>query len=186
MGPFPILSDRLILREFRAGDEPAIHRYASDPQVTRYTSWGPNTAADTRVILEGWLEQARHWPRSNIPLAIEDRATGDLLGSTGLHEVDFLLQNAVFGYVLRRDAWGVGFATEASRALLGFGFRTLQLRRMVADCDVDNHASYRIMEKLGMRREAHHRQNALKHGEWRDTYQYAILAEEWGALIRQP
>jgi [ribosomal protein S5]-alanine N-acetyltransferase len=69
--------------------------------------------------------------------------------------------------------------TEAARAILGVAFRELNLHRVWATCHVRNHASYRVMEKLGMRREAHFRKNAFEKNEWRDSYLYAILAEEW-------
>ena len=61
---FPLTTERLRLREFQATDEAEIHAYASDPEVVRYASWGPNTPADTRVVLDAWLLEQRHWPRS--------------------------------------------------------------------------------------------------------------------------
>ena len=84
----------------------------------------------------------------------------------------------IFGFVLHKHYWGFGIATEASQALVQFGFEQLALHRVVAECFVEQVASARIFEKLGMRREAHFRKNALKAGVWRDTYLYALLNEE--------
>jgi ribosomal-protein-alanine N-acetyltransferase len=87
----------------------------------------------------------------------------------------------VFGFVLHRQYWGAGIATEASRAMLSFGFESLGLHRIVAECFVEQIASVRIFEKLGMRREAHFLKNAHKAGVWRDTYLYALLDNEWNS-----
>jgi RimJ/RimL family protein N-acetyltransferase len=125
------------------------------------------------------LEGQAKWPRESIPLAIENKREKCLIGGTGFASIDPDTESAAFGYVLNRAYWGRGFATEASRALLEFGFRSLALHRIVARCDVRNHASMRVLEKLGMRREGHFRKDAKKAGAWRDTYLYAILEEEW-------
>lgn len=180
-GPFPIESERLLLREFRAEDQAAVHAYASDPEVTRFTDWGPNSLDQTRTFLEACLANQERWPRESIPLAIELKAEGRLIGGTGFAKIDFETPTATFGYVLHRASWGQGLATEASRALLDFGFQILSLHRVIALCDVRNSASIRVLEKLGMRREGHFRKDAKKAGEWRDTYLYAALKEEWMA-----
>ena len=86
---------------------------------------------------------------------------------------------AAVGYCLHRELWGQGLITEAARALVDAGFRTLDLHRVAATCDVRNTASFVVMEKLGMRREACFRRDRQIKGEWRDTYLYAVLAEEW-------
>ena len=84
---------------------------------------------------------------------------------------------------MHRDYWRKGYGTEIGEKLLRLGFETLALRRIVADCNTLNRSSYRIMEKIGMRREAHyvkyyHGNSALGHA-WCDKYLYAILREEW-------
>jgi ribosomal-protein-alanine N-acetyltransferase len=88
-------------------------------------------------------------------------------------------QTGTFGYVLRKDYWGRGLATEAARAVLRLGFECLDLRRIIADCFVLNPASQRVLEKLGMRREGHFLQSIRKAGAWHDVYLYALLREEW-------
>ena len=174
MGPFPLETNRLLLREFRAEDEASIHDYASDPEVTRFTDWGPNDTGQTHAFLDLCLGLQREWPRQSVSLGVEIRATRRLIGGIGIEAA-----TGVLGYVLHRKHWGRGYATEASREVLRFGFETLGLHRIVARCDVQNSGSFRVMEKIGMRREGHFLKDALKHGRWRDTFLYAILREEW-------
>ncbi len=173
-------TSRLILREYATGDFAAVHVYASDPEVTRWTVFGPNTEDDTR----SFLQQARAFraerPRRIFDLAVTLSDDGRLIGGCGLRRTD-VAGEAFIGYVLRRDAWGRGYATEAARTLLTFGFEGLGLRRIFADCHPTNAASWRVMEKLGMRREGHFREAKLVKGEWWDTYVYAMLAREWRA-----
>jgi ribosomal-protein-alanine N-acetyltransferase len=179
VGPFPIESERLLLREFRAEDEAAVHAYARNPEVTRFTSWGPNDLADTKAFIKASVAEGAQWPRESVPLAIELKAEGRLIGGTGFYEIHSAVRTATFGYVLDHPYWGRGLATEASRALLDFCFRVVRLHRVVARCDVRHRASFHVMEKLGMRREAHFRKDTKKAGEWCDTYLYAVLDEEW-------
>ncbi len=179
MEQFLIESKRLRLREFRLEDESDVHSYASDPEVTRFTNWGPNNHDETRAFLERCVSMQDHWPRESLPLAIEEKTGSKVIGGTGFDQIDRANSHAVFGYVLRRDSWGQGFASEASAVLLAFGFNTLSLHRVTALCDVRHQASFHVMEKLGMRREAHFRKDTLKAGEWRDTYLYALLEQEW-------
>ena len=84
------------------------------------------------------------------------------------------------GYCLHSDVWGRGYATEASLTLLRLGFGQLDLHRIATTCDVDNGASARVLEKIGMQREGRLRHSTLLRGEWRDHYVYGILRDEWG------
>ncbi len=171
---------RLTLREFTAGDFPTVHAYGSDPEVTRWTVFGPNTEADTRAFLQQAQASRAERARRHYDLAVTLRDDGRLIGGCGLRRTD-VSGEAFIGYVLRQDCWGRGYATEAARALLAFGFERLGLRRIFADCHPANAASWRVMEKLGMRREAHFRAEKLIKGEWWDRYVYAMLAPEWRA-----
>ena len=182
MGPFPITSERLQLREFRLEDERAIHEYASDPEVTMHTGWGPSDEETTRTVLRQWIVDQQAWPRNSVPLGVELRSQKKLIGSTGFASIDGA--TGIFGFVLHKSFWGHGFATEACRALLGFGFADLNLHRVTAECFVEQTISVRIMEKLGMRREAHCLKSAWKAGVWRDTYSYALLDDEWNARCK--
>ena len=84
--------------------------------------------------------------------------------------------------MLHERVRGRGYATDAARAILRYGFETLGLHRVIANCQPENVASWRVMEKLGMRREAHFRQCIHRDdGTWWDEYSYAILEEDWNA-----
>jgi [ribosomal protein S5]-alanine N-acetyltransferase len=184
---FPLETERLLLREFRAADEPDIHAYACDPEVVRLMIWGPNTPEMTRTYLEGVLEAQQRWPRPEVGLAVELTSERRVIGSIGLRIKDARNRTADIGYVLHRAYWGQGYMVEAARAVLDAGFRAVGLHRVWATCDPRNRASYRVMEKLGMRREAHFRKDVMEKGEWRDSYLYAILSEEWpGARSSEP
>jgi [ribosomal protein S5]-alanine N-acetyltransferase len=176
---FPITTERLCLREFRATDEAGIHAYASDPEVVRYASWGPNTPAETRAILDTWLGEQRRWPRSSVTLAIELVAEQQFVGGIRMDERDAVHRTADFGYTISRAYWNRGIATEAARGLLDTAFGALQYHRVWATCDKRNGASRRVLEKLGLRREGEMRRDTIRRGEWSDTYLYAVLKDEW-------
>ncbi|MGH9702465.1 MAG: GNAT family N-acetyltransferase [Candidatus Acidiferrales bacterium] len=176
---FPIETERLLLREFRPGDEGDIQAYAGDSEVVKFMEWGPNDPATTKAVLANWLKDQERWPRDSVTLGIELKSEIRLIGAIRLTVKDKLNETADLGYSLNRRYWQKGFATEAARPVLDAAFRHLGLHRVWATCDPANHASYRIMEKLGMRREGNFKQDVKQRGEWRDSYFYAVLKEEW-------
>lgn len=175
----PIATPRIALRDFRKSDLEAVHAYSSREDVARYMIWGPNTLAQTRGAILGFLEDQRMRPRTIYDLAIVLRPKGPLIGGAGLRIIDADNRTGEVGYTLHPDYWGNGIAVEAAWALLDAGFNELGLRRIVAVCDQRNKASARVMEKLGMRREGAFRASKLIQEGWRDEYLYAILAEEF-------
>src|SRR5205085_2661675 len=88
---------------------------------------------------------------------------------------------AMIWYVLARDVWGHGYAAEAGRAVLGFGFEELRLHRIFVDIDPRNRASLRVAEKLGLRREGHFVETAWVKGQWTDCVVFALLDREYRA-----
>lgn len=172
-----ITTERLVLREIVESDFAAIHAYACDPDVCRFMSWGPNTADDTWGYIGRAAKQRAVSLRDAWTLAICLKDTR-LIGGCGIHVTDPDAQQGFIGYTLHRAHWGTGYATECARALLRFGFRHVGLHRIWTDCDTQNLASARVLQKAGMRREATLRKNKRKGGEWRSSHIYAILAEE--------
>ena len=177
----PLETPRLILREFRESDFDAVHAYGSDPEVARFMVWGPNTPEETRAFLDRALEDLRHWPRPSVNAAVVLADSGRLIGSAELRVKDPENLTGEFGYCFHRDAWGQGYGPEAALALIRQGFDEMGLHRITATCDVRNRKSWRVMEKLGMRREATFRKDVRVKRRWRDTYLYAMLREEWRA-----
>ena len=90
------------------------------------------------------------------------------------------------GWSLHPDAHGRGLGTEGAREMLRLGFDELGLHRIVAECDPRNDASIRVMERLGMRREAHHLESEFLKGEWVGSYVCALLEDEWRDATRPP
>lgn len=175
----PLETPRLILRDFKKSDLKAVHAYSSLEDVARYLVWGPNTLAQSKEAIEGFLDDQRTQPREIFDLAVTLKPKRELIGGAGLRVIDRDNLTGELGYTLHPDYWGYGLAVEASRGLLEAGFSALGLQRIVALCDQRNKASARVMERLGMRREGVFRGSKNIHGHWRDEYLYAILAEEF-------
>jgi RimJ/RimL family protein N-acetyltransferase len=173
--PANIQTARLVLRRPRVGDAEAMFaRYTNDLEVTRYVGWPVHAAVnDTRTFLSFADAEWDHWPAG--AYLIFSRAGGTLLGSTGLSfETSY---RAMTGYVLARDAWGHGFATEALQAMVDLA-PACRVRRLYAICHVDHAASYRVLEKCGFRREGILRRHTvfpnLAPGEPADVYSYSL------------
>lgn len=172
--PERIETDRLVLRRPVPADAEAIFsRYASDADVTRFLSWPRHQSIDQTHAFLGFSEaQWSRWPAG--PFLIETREGGRLLGGTGLAFES--LQRAATGYVLAKDAWGFGYATEA---LGGMGTLAAQLgvRRLYALCHLAHRASQRVLEKGGFVREGvlprHTEFPNLRPGERVDVLCYA-------------
>ena len=147
--PDEITSARLLLVRPRAGDAASIFtRYASDSEVTRFLGWPRHrTVADTETFLVFSEAEWQRWPAG--PYLIRSRKHGELLGSTGLSfETP---SQAATGYVLARDAWGHGYATEALRAIVDLA-RRVGVARLHAICHPRHRASSRVLEKCGFTR----------------------------------
>jgi RimJ/RimL family protein N-acetyltransferase len=144
--PETLATERLEMRRPVHGDAPVIYtRYASDADVTRYLGWPRHTTLeDTRVFIGFSDGEWRKWGCG--PYLTFSRS-GDLVGSTGLafESPDV----ASTGYLLARDAWGRGYATEMLRAMIDLA-RSLELRRVYALCHIDHRSSQRVMEKGGL------------------------------------
>lgn len=175
-----LTTPRLVLRELALEDAPAVQAWAADPEVARYMPWGPNTPEETEAFLRGVVPTRWETPRRTFELGVVLRASGGLVGACGIRIRSPEDRVADLGYAFRRDAWGQGLATEAARALVEFGFRTLRMHRIWATCHVDNARSARVLEKVGMQHEGRLRENVLKNGAWRDSWLYAVVEGDAG------
>ena len=175
-------TDRLLLRPLHSGDFEAVHAYASVPENVTYMIWGPNSAEETRAFLRKCEEKWKADPVGEFEFAITEKNCGKVIGACGIY-LNKERNEAMLGWILHRDYWKRGLMPEAVKAMLGYCFGTLKLHRVYATCNAENYGSRRVMEKIGMRREAHFRKNRLgRVGDgtrWFDEYHYAILAEEW-------
>jgi RimJ/RimL family protein N-acetyltransferase len=170
----PIETKRLILRRFAPDDWRAVHRYMSDPHVTAFLPEGVMSPARARAYA---VRNAKK-PQA---VALTEKTSGELIGHMPFHPW-FGPATWEVGWALARDRQGLGYATEAASALLRYAFGALGCHRVIATCQPENSASWRVAEKLHMRREAHFRSClAQPDGTWWDEYFYAILAEEFAA-----
>ncbi|MGE3510751.1 MAG: GNAT family N-acetyltransferase [Vicinamibacterales bacterium] len=150
--PSTLESRRLLFAVPERGDAAAIFtRYASDPEVTRYMGWSRHrTVADTEAFLAFAESEWARWPAG--PYLIRTKSDGRLIGSTGLAFQRF--DEAMTGYILAKDAWGRGFATEALTAMVSLAGQ-LALVRLFAPCHPENRASIHVLEKCGFTRDLH-------------------------------
>jgi [ribosomal protein S5]-alanine N-acetyltransferase len=168
-----IETQRLRIRSFQPNDWQAVYDYTSDPAVMMYIPEGPFTPEQAKAfVADNMGEQARF-------VAVLLKPDDMLVGHMEFHPW-FASQIYEIGWVFNRAYHGQGYATEAAMALLQYGFEMLHLHRIIATCQPENVASCRVMEKLGMRREAHFRKCIRRPDNgWWDEYFYALLEEEW-------
>ena len=175
--PIELETPRLVLRRFAPTDGPALHAYLSRPAAVEFEPYGTMALDECERLA---LERSADVRFVAVCLA-DGRLIGNLYCAA---EGPARLRTWVVGYVLHPDHWGHGYATEAMAALLAHLFADRQAHRVVARCDPRNVRSWRLLERLGMRREAH-----VLEGEsfvdgpdgrpvWHDTYQYALLDHE--------
>jgi [ribosomal protein S5]-alanine N-acetyltransferase len=172
-----VRTSRLVLRNFAPTDVDAVHAYASDPVVTRFTSFGPNTLDQTRGFVESAAAGAKSTPRTDYTLAAELIDGGVLIGGCGLHNQNH--GQWELGYVLARSQWAKGYATELVQALAAFAFSQLGAAKVWAPVDAANAASSRVLEKSGFALEGLLRKDRLRWPEGRDTKIYGLLSFEW-------
>lgn len=176
-----LMTERLILREFVAADWEAVLAYQADPLYLRYYEWTTRAAEDVQQFVRMFLDQQREQPRTKFQLALILRAEDRLIGNCGIRKPTPDAREADMGYELAPACWGHGYATEAARAIVAFGFSELRLHRIWAECIAENVGSARVLEKLGMRREGRLREHVWMRGRWWDTLLYGLLEHEWQA-----
>jgi [ribosomal protein S5]-alanine N-acetyltransferase len=174
-----ITTDRLILREFQEADWEPILSYQSQDQYLRFYRDDHRSADDARAFVRMFMSWRDERPRRKYQLGIVLPGERRLIGNVGIRQEFAGATDAELGYELDPHYWGRGYATEAARAMLDFGFTELKLHRISAYCIAENSASSRVLERVGMRREGVQRQKEWMKGRWWDTYMYAMLRHEW-------
>jgi len=174
-----ITTDRLTLREFVADDWLAVLAYQSNPHYLRYYAWTERTPTAVQEFIGWFLADQQAKPRLCRQLAVTLTGTGELIGNCGirLKSADAIVGD--IGYELAPAHWGHGYATEAARAIVDYGFTTLKLHRIWASCVADNVGSVRVLTKVGMQQEGRLRQNEYYKGRYWDTLLFGLLIDEW-------
>ena len=175
----PMQSERVILRPFREEDVAAFHTYRSDPDVAALQGWDPISLDDAHVFVGKQIAGRPGTLGTGAQIAIELRATGEMIGDVFLRTPAEQPYAAEIGFTLTPARRGHGYATEAVQLLLQGVFEKLGKHRVTALTYARNERSVRLLERVGMRREAHHIESSQLDGEWVDDYVYAILRWEW-------
>lgn len=174
---------RLTLRAFDLTDAPAVQRLAGAHEIADTTLLIPHPYPDG--VAQQWIAtHATEWTAHRaLPLAVTLRPTGEFIGSIGLI---FTPEHhrAELGYWIAVPFWGKGFATEAARALIDYGFRELGLHRVQAHHFARNLASGRVLLKAGLQREGLSAHAICKNGRFEDAVFYGVLRRDWSGLGR--
>lgn len=178
--PFPRKTERLTLRTYEPGDLAFLHSMFGREDVCRYLPWPPMDIDQARAKLDQRFGQT-HLETDGDPLVLAavETATGRQVGEFMLRLKSVESRQGEIGWSLHPDAQGHGFATEGARELLRLGLDEAGLHRITAGCDSRNTASLRVMERIGMRREAEFVENEYLKGEWVGEIVCAILDTEW-------
>ena len=177
--PLPIETERLIIRRFVTEDLDDEMEYMSDPEVARYEYWEPYTREDAEREADALSEVEPGTEGGWLELAVELKSVRKVIGNIAIKVLSRQHRFGETGWTLNRGYQGRGFATEAARAILDFGFDELDLYWVIAFCDVRNAPSYRLMARLGMRRLSEFQRNKFAKGKWLDEVVYSITVDEW-------
>lgn len=178
-------TSRLKLRHFRDEDLENFVAYRADPRVARYQGWKEPFTREDGIDFINTMKDARPAiPGTWFQFAIELKNADTLIGDCAFFTLKDEPRQAMIGYTLANQHQGKGYATEAVTCLLEYLFGEIGMRRVTAICDVENDASVKLLERIGLRREAHHIENTVFKGRLSSEYTYALLNREWDTLRR--
>jgi len=179
---YPLSTERLDLRPFQEDDLDFLYALQSDADLTRYLYYGPLSRDEVRVTLgQKIARRVLKGEGDALQLVAVLRETGERVGEATLGWPSETHGCGEVGYFVHPDHQGRGYATEMSREMLRLAFDDFGWHRVIGRIDGRNIASAKVLERLGMRREAHLVSNEFVKGEWCDEVDYALLDEEWAA-----
>ena len=179
MSELEIVTKRLRLSPLLASDAQALFEYRSDPDVCRYQSFEPGSLEDARAFIGGLANETFGVPDSWFQFGIRPLESGLLVGDLGVHFLPDEPRQVEIGFTLAARHQGRGYATEAVVAVLDHLFVARKMHRVFASVDPRNEACLALLNRVGMRREAHFRQSLWFKGEWADDVVCGLLASEW-------
>ena len=173
-----IEAERLTLRKAEKNDAQGMFdNWASDPEVTKFLPWQPHENVEvSKIIINSWI---KGYEKNMLDLIIYHKKDKKIIGSIGLIVRNARLNILELGYCMARAYWGQGLMTEAAQAIVSFAFKESTANRIQARHDVDNPASGKVMEKIGMIKEGVLRQSGLNNQGIRDMAVYSILREDY-------
>lgn len=173
-------TNRLSIREIAIEDLNEIHILLSLPESDRYNAFGiPATIEATAVIVTEWVREQTADVRKSYIFSVILLSTNQFIGLIALIPGKPNYRNGEVWYKTHVGYWGKGYTREALQAVLHFAFEDLKLHRVEAGCAVENIASAKVLENVGMTREGLKRKLLPKEGQWLDCYFYAILENEF-------
>ena len=174
-----IASRRLCLRRLQGSDAETLYFYRSSPQINQYQCWRPESIEEVREFIEKQTELLLDTPNTWFQLAICDKDSGTMLGDCGFHFLDQNSCQSEIGFTIYTPYQGNGYAEEAATAMISYLFFELAKHRVIASVDPRNFPSVQVLERVGLRKEAHFRKSFWFDNDWVDDVVYAILADEW-------
>ena len=176
-----IISERLKIREAHINDLDGIHSLITDEEVMRFIPLHISQKKQTKDMLNSIIADKNSATRNRYYFVIEEKETNKMIGNIVLK---ILFQNeysgnAILGYTIFKEAWGKGFATEASTAMIKYGFNDLMLHRIEASSITLNNASEKVLMKCKMKHEGTKRKSLFHDGIWYDENQYGIIKDEY-------
>ena len=177
--PYSLQTERLYLEEVTPAHIPLFFRLHSIPQVDRFNTMGiPKSPEITEEILRPALDDQQNTSRKKIIWAVFLKSDQSFIGEMGMSYSGPKYRRGEIHYLLDPQYWGNGYATELVKALLDFGFKEFKMHRIEAGVAIENKASIRVLEKVGMQLEGRHRKILPIRGEWVDNFHYAILESD--------
>ncbi len=174
-----ILTEHLTLRALEVSDAQRIFEYRSRPDVSRFQSWGTESADDIHLCLSELPQTEPGQPGSWYQIGIILRSSGELIGDCGFQVLATEPREAEVGIALAPEFQGQGYATEALRALLDYLVVALGKDRIYGSVDPRNDRSMKLLQRVGMRKEAQRVKSLWFKGEWVDDAIFAVTASEW-------
>lgn len=173
-------TERLLLKELSLTDLNEVHQLLSLPEVDEFNTLGiPETIQITEILLKEWLEQQSVLPRMSYTFSIKLIQKKQFIGLIALNLGKVNFKIAEVWYKLHPTYWKQGYTKEALAKLIKFAFLDLRLHRIEAGCAVENIASIKVLENVGMTREGSKRKVLPIRGNWVDNYFYAILETDF-------
>lgn len=177
--PLRLAGTRVVLRDFTPDDADDALAIVGDDRVTRWLSFDSRDHAATTRMLASAITAAQADPRAEHYLAVTRTDDDHVIGFArlalgGVHA-------AKLGFAINADHWGCGYATDATRTIIGYGFAVLDLHRITAAIGPDNEASQAVVKNLGFKYEGQLRDHVFTNSAWRDSLLFSILNQEFAS-----
>jgi len=177
----PILTERLVIREFISSDKDALMYFVRKPEQLELMLFSLKDEAEVDGFLDAAISDQAAEKREayNFAIALRGDPLDLCIGCVCLMDIAENLAQAELGYFFHSDVWGRGYGSEAARAAVNFGFRNLGLHRVWGMCHVRNIGSAHVMEKIGMKHEGTLREHAWLRDHYRSSHVFGVLSGEW-------